>query len=77
MPCRLCTRYHLEEKYSFPKLSAIEWRPINIINLYDEETAKKLFQIRKSGWKLKKSVKFDEDNISINTKSFKKYFFYK
>ena len=36
---------YLEEKYSFPKLSAIEWRPINIINLNDEETAKKLFTL--------------------------------
>ena len=44
---------------------------------YRNESAKKLFHLRKSGWKLKKSVKFDEDNILINTKSFKKYFFYK
>tara|TARA_B100001029_G_C14729331_1_gene269446 strand:+ start:235 stop:426 length:192 start_codon:yes stop_codon:yes gene_type:complete len=44
---------------------------------YRNESAKKLLHLRKSGWKLKKSVMFNIDNISINTKSFRKYFFYK
>tara|TARA_B100000579_G_scaffold330935_1_gene281152 strand:- start:511 stop:702 length:192 start_codon:yes stop_codon:yes gene_type:complete len=44
---------------------------------YRNESAKKLLQLRKYGWKLKKSVKFDKNKISINTKGFKKYFFYK
>ena len=33
---------YLEDKYSLPKLSAIEWRPINTIEVNDEENAKKL-----------------------------------
>ena len=36
---------YLEDKYSFPKLSAIEWRPINTIDVNDEENAKKLFAL--------------------------------
>ena len=36
---------YLEDKYSFPKLSAIEWRPINTIDVNDEENAKKLFTL--------------------------------
>ncbi|MBF91288.1 MAG: hypothetical protein CMP34_00605 [Rickettsiales bacterium] len=44
---------------------------------YRNESAKKLSYLRKSGWKLKKSIKLNKDNISIDTKSFKKYFFYK
>ena len=36
---------YLEDKYSFPKHSAIEWRPINTIDVNDEENAKKLFTL--------------------------------
>ena len=36
---------YLEKKYSFPKLSVIEWRPINTIDVNDEENAKKLFTL--------------------------------
>ena len=36
---------YLEDKYSFPKLSVIEWRPINTIDVNDEENAKKLFTL--------------------------------
>ena len=36
---------YLENKYSFPKLSVIEWRPINTIDVNDEENAKKLFTL--------------------------------
>ena len=36
---------YLEKKYSLPKLSSIEWRPINTIDVNDEDNAKKLFSL--------------------------------
>ena len=36
---------YLEDRYSFPKLSVIDWRPINTIDVNDEENAKKLFTL--------------------------------
>ncbi len=36
---------NLEKKYSFPKFSSVEWRPINVIDVNDEDTAKKLLTL--------------------------------
>lgn len=36
---------NLEKKYSLPKLSSIEWRPINTIDVDDEDKAKKLLTL--------------------------------
>ena len=35
----------LEKKYSFPKFSSIEWRPISIVDVNDEENAKTLIKL--------------------------------
>ena len=35
----------LEKKYSLPKFSSIEWRPINIIDVKNEDHAKKLLTL--------------------------------
>ena len=35
----------LEEKYSLPSFSAIEWRPVNTVEIHDEENVKKLLTL--------------------------------
>ena len=35
----------LEKKYSLPKFSSIEWRPINMIEVNNEDQAKKLLTL--------------------------------
>ncbi len=36
---------NIEEKYSLPKFSSIEWRPVNTIDVNDEDNAKKLITL--------------------------------
>ncbi len=36
---------YLEVKYSFPSFSTIEWRPVNTVEIHDEENVKKLLTL--------------------------------